>query len=277
MSEIIANRARSVVSRRDDGVFKQYRRADPRNDVEREAYRHLSAFAAPVPRLIEATEDGILLEAVANVGDLEAALRGDSPVDAVRAVGSAYAALHDVPPPGPVTAQPLEVEHLDAWGRAVGVATPDVRWAIAEANDPGAMLAFSHGDPAPSNTLLRADGEVVLVDFEYAGARHRGYDVAGWHVLCPLEPALLDALADGYGREIDGLDALVVWRAVQVVGMNRTELLEADREFAPGWPARASLLTALRRGGEHEPGLLPLHDALASRWPESAERVPTWE
>ena len=111
--------------------------------------------------------------------------------------------------------------------------------------------------------MMRANGEVVLVDFEYAGARHRGYDLAGWHVLCPLAPPLLDALHEGYGREIEDFGALIVWRAVQVVGMNRTELIDADREFAPHWPRRTSLLTALRRGGAHEPGLLPLHDALA--------------
>jgi hypothetical protein len=67
-----------------------------------------------------------------------------------------------------------------------------------------------------------------------------------------------------------------VWRAVQVVGMHPLDLLDADREFAPAWPARASLLTALRRGGEHEPGLLPLHDALAARWPAAADRLPEW-
>ena len=70
---------------------------------------------------------------------------------------------------------------------------------------------------------------------------------------------------------------MIVWRTVQVVGMNQVELLDADREFAPGWSARASLLTALRRGGAHEPGFLPLHDALASRWPESAEQLPAWD
>ena len=86
----------------------------------------------------------------------------------------------------------------------------------------------------------------MLVDFEYADGRHRGYDVAAWYVLCPLEQPLLDAFHDGYGREIEGLDALIVWRTVQVVGMNQVELLDADREFAPGWSARASLLTALR-------------------------------
>ena len=237
MSEIISTRGRSVVTRGDGVVHKRYRRADPRNDVERAAYRHLASYTTPTPRLVEITDDGIVLEDVANVGDYEAALGGDRAIDASRALGRAYAELHEVPPAGSPTPQRLEVEHLHAWCDAMDVTRPDLGWAIAAYDDPGPMLAFSHGDPAPSNTLLRADGGVVLLDFEYAGARHRGYDLAAWHVLCPLEPALLDALHDGYGRAIDGFDALIVWRAVQVVAMNRTELLHADREFAPGWPA----------------------------------------
>jgi hypothetical protein len=276
VSELIADRARSIVSRGDGVVRKVYRRADERNDVERDAYRHLSRFDAPVPRLVDITADGLILEDVAPAGDFEAALRSEHAVDAARAVGRAYAALHAIPPPGPVTRQRLEVEHLHAWCDAVAVPRPDLRRAIAAFDDPHEMLAFSHGDPAPSNTLFRTDAEVVLIDFEYAGARHRGYDLAAWHVLCPLTPALLDALHAGYGLPVAGLEALIVWRAVQVVGMNRTELLDGDREFAPGWTARASLLTALRRGGEHEPDLLPLHDVLAQRWPESADRLPEW-
>ena len=234
MSEIISTRGRSVVTRGDGVVHKRYRRADPRNDVERAAYRHLAGYTAPTPRLVEITDDGIVLEAVANVGDYEAALGGDHALDASRALGRAYAELHEVPPAGAPTPQRLEVEHLHAWCDAMDVTRPDLGWAVAAYDDPGPMLAFSHGDPAPSNTLLRAEGGVVLLDFEYAGARHRGYDLAAWHVLCPLEPGLLDALHDGYGRAIDGFDALIVWRAVQVVAMNRTELLHADREFRAG-------------------------------------------
>ncbi len=273
---VVAERDRSIVTREGDVVRKRYRRPDPRNDVERAAYRHLSGYSAPVPRLIEATDDGIVLEAIANVGDYEAALRSGRAVEATRALGRAYAALHDVPPAGPPTEQRLEVEHLHAWCDAIGVAAPDLDWATAAFDAPGPMLAFSHGDPAPSNTMMRADGEVVLVDFEYAGARHRGYDLAGWHVLCPLAPRCSTRCTRATDARSRISDALIVWRAVQVVGMNRTELIDADRDFAPDWPARASLLTALRRGGAHEPGLLPLHDALARRWPESADRLPAW-
>jgi tRNA A-37 threonylcarbamoyl transferase component Bud32 len=272
----IADRARSTVTRRGDVVDKAYKRPDARNDVELAAYQHLAAFRAPVPRLVDANDDGIVMEYVAAVRDYDDALRSDDGQRATHALGRTYAALHAVPPSGPVTPLRLETEHLAAWCDALQLPTPELGGAIAAYDHPGPMLAFSHGDPAPSNALLRPDGSVVLVDFEYAGNRHRGYDLAAWHVLCPLAPELLDALHDGYGQEVDGLDAMIVWRAVQVVGMNRTELLDADREFAPGWPARASLLTALRRGGENEPGLLRLHDALAARWPESADRLPEW-
>jgi Phosphotransferase enzyme family len=278
MSEdVVADRVRSTVRRRDGVIVKTYKRFDVRNDVERAAYAHLSAHTAPVPRLVETTANGIVIADAGAVADYEDALRTGDAIEATRALGRAYRELHDVPPSGPVTAQRLEVEHLEAWCAAVDVPEPDLGWVIAAFDQPGGMLAFSHGDPAPSNTLLRADGSVVLVDFEYAGNRHRGYDLAGWHVLCPLASELLDALHEGYGCEVEQLDALIVWRAVQVVGMNRTALLDADREFAPGWNARASLITALRRGGGHEPGLLPLHDALAARWPESAELVPDWD
>ena len=149
-----------------------------------------------------------MLEAIANVGDYEAALRGDRAVDATRALGRAYAALHDVPPAGPPTEQRLEVEHLQRGATRSVSRRPTWTGQRPRSMRQDRCSRSPHGDPAPSNTMMRADGEVVLVDFEYAGARHRGDDLAGWHVLCPLAPALLDALHDGYGREIEGFDAL---------------------------------------------------------------------
>ena len=133
------------------------------------------------------------------------------------------------------------------------------------------MLAFSHGDPAPSNALIRENGDVVLIDFEYAGSRHRGYDLAAWHVLCPLTDELLSTLHDGYGREIVDLDALIAWRAAQVISMAPLTVLETDRDFAPGWSSRAAILTAARRAG-----FTTLHDALAPRWPDALDRLPEW-
>jgi hypothetical protein len=278
VNDIVAERDRSVVSRIDGTIHKHYRRADPRNDVERTAYEYLRGYpTAPVPTAFAIEAGSIVLEDVQPLGDFEHALRSGTPFDASRALGTAYAALHDVPAPSRApTPFRLERGVLTRWCGELEVPEPDMAWAVAAYEDPGDMIAFSHGDPAPSNALVRADGSVVLIDFEYARARHRGYDVAAWHVLCPLERSLLGAFDDGYGREIERFAALVVLRAVQVVGMNGTELLDADREFAPGWSARSSLLTALRRGGAHEPGLLRVHDALARRWPEAVDRLPIW-
>ena len=90
-----------------------------------------------------------MLEAIANVGDYEAALRSGHAVEATRAVGRAYAALHDVPAAGPPTEQRLEVEHLHVWCDVISVAAPDLDWATAAFDEPGATLAFSHGDPHP--------------------------------------------------------------------------------------------------------------------------------
>ena len=217
-----------------------------------------------------------MLEAIANVGDYEAALRSGHAVEATRALGRAYTALHDVPPAGPPTEQRLEVEHLHAWCDAISVAAPDLDWATAAFDAPGPMLAFSHGDLAPSNTMMRANGEVVLVDFEYAEARHRGYDLAGWHVLCPHGRPLLEALHEGYGREVGGFRRrVIVWRAVQVVGMNRTELIDADREFAPRWPAPVAPHRAPAAVECTNPACFPC-SALAHRWTESADRLPEW-
>jgi Ser/Thr protein kinase RdoA (MazF antagonist) len=272
VDEVVAERDRSVVRRVGDDVVKEYRRPDPRNEVERQAYEHLAGYAAPVPAYRASRDGSLILEDVRPITDYEAALRSGDAASATRALGQAYAALHDVPPPGPVMEQPLPVDGLARWCEAVGVAVPDLRTAAAAAfAEPGAMLAFSHGDPAPSNALLRANGDVVLIDFEYAGSRHRGYDIAAWHVLCPLEEPLLAALHDGYGREIDDIDALIAWRAAQVIAMVPLSVLQIDRDFAPGWSSRAAIVTAARRSCLNQ-----LHDALASRWPEAVDRLPTW-
>ena len=272
MTEVVAARDRSIVTRTDAGIRKQYRCPDPRNNVERAAYAHLADVGgAPVPRLLSVESDAIVLEDVGRVGDFEHALRAGNAERAAYDLGRAYAALHEVPAPGPVAQQRLATSALDAWCAALDVPPLDVAESEAVFAEPGSMLAFSHGDPAPSNALVRADGTIVLIDFEYAGARHRGYDIAAWHVLCPLDEALLDALHAGYGVEIDELDAMIRWRAAQVIAMVPLSVLETDRDFVPGWSSRCAVTTAARRGGFDA-----LHGALAPRWPESADRLPEW-
>jgi hypothetical protein len=272
VTEIVATRDRSVVTRTEGGIRKQYRRPDPRRDVERAAYAHLSAFGgAPVPRLISDDHSALILEDINPVGDLEHALRTGDPRRAAFELGRAYASLHEVAPMGEVTPPSIDTSGLQGWCQALDVSPPDLAAAEAAYNSPGPMLAFSHGDPAPSNALVRADGMIALVDFEYAGSRHRGYDLAAWHVLCPLEARLLDALRHGYGTEVAGLDALITWRAAQVIAMVPLDVLDADRDFAPGWSSRAAVVVSARRGGFTE-----LYDAFAGRWPDAVDRLPVW-
>ena len=45
--------------------------------------------------------------------------------------------------------------------------------------EPGPFLAFTHGDPAPTNNHVAGD-EVRLLDFEYGGFRHALYDITAW-------------------------------------------------------------------------------------------------
>ena len=91
MSEIISERSRSTVTR-DEGVAnKKYRRMDARNEVEIAAYRHLSQFTAPVPRLVGVDDGGIALEYVEHGGDYETALRSIDATGATYALGRAYA------------------------------------------------------------------------------------------------------------------------------------------------------------------------------------------
>jgi hypothetical protein len=87
--EIVADRDRSVVTRRDGAMVKRYRRADPRNAVELAAYEHLQAYPdAPVPQLLAATADSIDLQDVEPVGDFATALRTGTGVPAARALGA---------------------------------------------------------------------------------------------------------------------------------------------------------------------------------------------
>src|SRR5581483_11634345 len=68
-------------------------------------------------------------------------------------------------------------------------------------------LAFSHGDPAPSNNHIASSG-VRLADFEYAGYRHALYDITAWAILCPLPWAWVNTMEQVFRRI---LGASPVW------------------------------------------------------------------
>lgn len=78
-------------------------------------------------------------------------------------------------------------------------------------------LAFSQGDPAPTNHTLLGNG-CRLVDFEYGAYRHALHDLAQWHIRCPLSDHWFEILCTPL-RE-------------QLIGCVFTEREEFEREFA---------------------------------------------
>jgi hypothetical protein len=167
--------------------------------------------------------------------------------------------------------------------------------------DPGPALAFSHGDPAPTNNHLGPQ-QVRLVDFEYAGYRHVLYDLTGWAILCPLPWAwvatmeqvfrrVLGASAAGRvltddGRYREAWATLCAYRALAMLTWLSPDLLVEDRAWAPGWMGRAAMLSTTRRLQQTSAGvaaLAPLTDlgarmseALRARWPTVGEGAPPW-
>jgi hypothetical protein len=135
------------------------------------------------------------------------------------------------------------------------------------------MLAFSHGDP-PSNALVRLDGTIVLVDLSTPTAG-TGDTTSPRGTSLPARTRAARRLSRRLRPRDLGLDALIVWRTVQVVGMNQVELLDADREFAPGW-SRARCYCAAAAVCTNRAScrcLARSRRALA----ESAEQLPAWD
>ena len=47
-----------------------------------------------------------------------------------------------------------------------------------EADMPHSPLVFCHNDLLAGNIMLIGKSEIQLIDFEYGGANHRGFDIA---------------------------------------------------------------------------------------------------
>jgi hypothetical protein len=197
------------------------------------------------------------------------------------------------------------------WLEAAGTSPPPSGFDEATARvteryrDPGEWLAFTHGDPAPSNTHVSAapdaDGHHVrLVDFEYGGFRHALYDVTAWWLLCPLPQALEWEVRQAYWHVLAGaLPAardegaftrewalLAAYRGLATVSWLPLSVLREDHEAVPGWSARARLLATasrLRQAVTGVPVLEPiaesaqrLEEGLGRPWPEKRGVLPVW-
>jgi len=194
---------------------------------------------------------------------------------------------------------------LAGWSEALGVAFPGgferATAAVARAYaEPGPFLAFTHGDPAPTNNHVGVD-EVRLLDFEYGAYRHCLYDLTAWDVLCPLpqtcieemrnayrdaiRPAIPEAGDDGHFRQ--EWATLCAFRALAMLTWIPPGVLEHNQVWAGDWTAREAACTALSRLARISDGIEPLspiqawsenaEGALLRRYPELEGALPRWE
>ena len=198
------------------------------------------------------------------------------------------------------------IGRLSAWSEALRVSLP-IRFESACQEvasvyaDPGPWLAFSHGDPAPSNNHI-SNERAILIDFEYAGYRHALYDLTAWDTLCPLPQPWLNEMQisfrDVLRSHLDGeiplseegfqqaWGSMCAYRALAIMSWQPLDLLAADRPWADSWSSRAALLTAMHRlhlTTADVNGLDPLaefgfrmHTALRKRWPVASDDGPNW-
>lgn len=197
-------------------------------------------------------------------------------------------------------------ERIARWADALDISLPHAFDAICEHiaavyADPGPYLAFSHGDPAPSNNHISA-GRVRLLDFEYACYRHALYDLSAWAILCPLPWAWVAAMERVFrcvlstslpgtalvdeGRYSEEWVMMCAYRALAMITWFSPDLLVRDGAWTPGWTRRAALLSTASRLHQVSAGVAALEplaefggrlsDKLRIRWPEVGDGALDW-
>jgi hypothetical protein len=272
----------------------------------------------------------LIVEDLGDAGDLDDVLAGRDPAAlgrALRALAVRYARLHaataspgleerferlrDALPGADGAARAREADawtdgrgKVEGWLAAAGVAPVGLGEAMAAVaaayRAPGPWLAFTHGDPAPSNNHFGDDG-VRLLDFEYGAFRHALYDMTAWDVLCPLPARLVDEMRDAhrdalapalpaaraagaYERE---WQAMTAYRAIAMLTWIPPAVMDADAPRHGDWTERQAVFVAaarLRRATAEHPALARLAGAadafaaaLADRWPAvAADHLPRW-
>lgn len=191
---------------------------------------------------------------------------------------------------------------LDAWFAVLDITPPEelprsLRFLAELYARPGEWLAFTHGDPAPTNNHV-LPGKVRLLDFEYGAFRHALYDATAWEMLCPLPEPWLRALRETFQSELAKFIPLAAnptefdrhwaylcaYRGLAILSWISPKVLEEDQSWAGDWTAREALLAALSR---LEMATAPFEElaavanaamdlkvVLESRWPAYGNRSP---
>lgn len=276
--------------------------------------------AGLVPRFLagDLANRCFLMEDLGSSRTLDTLLQGSDPaasVAALEALSVCYARLHSLPvderewqwirgslPAAEGLGRAAEAERwlagagkLKAWAEAAGMSGGTITHTAVRPvgrifRDPGLFLAFTHGDPAPSNNHLSPTG-VRLVDFEYGGFRHALYDLTAWYILCPLPEPVVERMCAAYRAELvragsalaaapfdPGWAEMCAYRALAMLTWVSPQVLEQNRSWVGDWTAREALLVALRRMANTaapHPHLEPLAafagellTHLETRWPE---------
>lgn len=119
------------------------------------------------------------------------------PAGPVESVLATLTRLHTWPPPENTTLSQVSGDEAMALDRLdhAGWGTPTDRAMLRELLDQTAPTELAHGDPVPSNLMLTPTGETVLLDWEFAGLRRPGWDLALLHTLLAHTPAAQQRIA----------------------------------------------------------------------------------
>jgi len=165
---------------------------------------------------------------------------------------------------------------------------------------PGDFLAFTHGDPAPTNNHL-SGSKIYLVDFEYAGFRHALYDLTGWNILCPLPPACVRLMSDHLRAALASACPAVecheiyqsawaimcTYRAMALLSWMPLRLIKQNESWVDEWSRREAMVAALSRWEEATRGIkglevmsvvaIQLLRRCQTLWPGiEADSIPEW-
>jgi thiamine kinase-like enzyme len=95
----------------------------------------------------------------------------------------------------------------------------------------------SHVDPNPANFLLRADGTLLLIDWEYSAMCEPAWDLAAVMIEGVTTPATIAALRRGYGRPVEESRLWLMRAALHLVAGSWTYAEIAGGNAAGGLPA----------------------------------------
>lgn len=184
---------------------------------------------------------------------------------------------------------------ITEWFTAAGLEPPagldSAMQHVADAYaEPAGFLAFTHGDPAPSNNHFSSSG-THLLDFEYCGLRHVLYDITAWNILCPLPAEAVAGMVVEFRNELaaqfpaarddthfaEAWACICAYRALAVLTWISPAILAGNRPWVDSWTAREVVLVILSRLMDATaivPALEPIHEGANSlllelrlRWP----------